>query len=303
MIDWWSMSQPLIGWSAKCFGWSCLTALHALMSLAVFGFMSDHRPSSPRFSAHTPAPARIYDYYLGGKDNFPADREAGEKVIAVFPAAPKLALANRGFLLSAVRYCAEAGVDQFIDLGTGIPTSPNVAEVARAINPGVRVLGVDNDPVVLTHQRAEAAFTAGTYAIVEGDIRRPWAILTDPRVNAMIDLSRPVAVLCAAVLHFIPDADDPAGILGAFIEAIAAGSYLAVSAVTSTDTDPAVIAQIQDAYTNASAPVIFRTAGHIRSWFDPLDLVHPGVVDVSRWPARAAVPTDVRILGGVARKR
>jgi hypothetical protein len=265
--------------------------------------MSDRGPSSPRFSAHTPTAARIYDYYLGGKDNFPADRAAGEKVMAVFPAAPKLALANRGFLLSVVRYCAEAGVDQFIDLGTGIPTSPNVAEVAHAINPGVRVIGVDNDPVVLTHQRAEAGFTAGTYAIVEGDVRRPWAILADPRLNAVIDLSRPVAVLCAAVLHFIADAEDPAAILGAFIDSMTAGSYLAVSAVTSTGTDPAVITQIQDAYKNASAPLIFRTADQILSWFNPLDLVHPGLLEVSQWPTGIGIPTDVRILGGLARKR
>jgi SAM-dependent methyltransferase len=240
---------------------------------------------------------------LGGKDNFSADREAGEKVMEVFPQAPRLALANRGFLLRAVRHCAEAGIDQFIDLGTGIPTSPNVAEVARAINPGVRVIGVDNDPVVLSHQRAHASFSLGSHMIVEGDVRRPWAILADSQLNDVIDLSRPIAVLCVAVLHFIPEAEDPAQIIAAFTDTMVSGSFLAVSAVTSTDTDPAVIAQIQDAYKNASAPVIFRTADHIRSWFDQMDLVHPGLVEVSHWPSRMAVPTDVRILSGLARKR
>jgi hypothetical protein len=265
--------------------------------------MNDRTPSPPPFSIHAAAPARVYDYYLGGKDNFPADREAGDKVMAVFPQAPRLAQANRGFLLRAVRYCAEAGIDQFIDLGTGIPTSPNVAETAYAINPGVRVIGVDNDPVVLSHQRAAASFSTSGYAIVEGDVRRPWAILSDPELNAVIDLSRPVAVLCVAVLHFVAETDEPARILGAFIDAMAAASFLAVSAVTSTDTDPAVVAQIQDAYKSASAPVVFRTADHIRSWLDPLDLVHPGMADVSQWPTRTAFTTDVRILGALAQKR
>ncbi|GAA4510796.1 SAM-dependent methyltransferase [Actinoallomurus oryzae] len=266
--------------------------------------MNDDVPSQPPFNVTTPTPARIYDYYLGGKDNFPADREAGEKVMRVFPQAPELALANRGFLLRAVRYCADAGIDQFIDLGTGIPTSPNVAEIACAFNPRARVIGVDNDPVVLSHQRAHASSVSGGYTIVEGDVRRPWAILADSRLNEVIDLSRPVAVLCVAVLHFVPDAEDPAGILGAFTDTITAGSYLAVSAVTSTDTDPAVVTQIEDAYKNASAPLIFRTADQILSWFGPsLDLVHPGLLDVSQWPTGIGIPTDVRILGGVARKR
>ncbi|GLY74392.1 SAM-dependent methyltransferase [Actinoallomurus iriomotensis] len=265
--------------------------------------MNDDTRAHLSFSASTPTPARIYDYYLGGKDNFSADREAGERVMRVFPQAPTLALANRAFLLRVVRYCVQAGIDQFIDLGTGIPTSPNVAEVACAFNPSVRVIGVDNDPVVLSHQRAHPSSTPGGYTIVEGDVRRPWAILADPRLNEVIDLSRPVAVLCVAVLHFVPDADDPAGILDTFADAMTAGSYLAVSAVTSTDTDPAVITQIEDAYKNASAPLIFRTADQILSWFDPLDLVHPGLLDVSQWPTGIGVPTDVRILGALARKR
>ena len=265
--------------------------------------MNDRPLSPPVFNLHVASPARVYDYYLGGKDNFPADRDAGGKVMEVFPGAPRLARANRGFLLRAVRHCVEAGIDQVIDLGTGIPTSPNVAEVARAINADTRVIGVDNDPVVLSHQRAQASFSSCGYTIIEGDVRRPWAILADPELNAVIDLSRPVAVLCVAVLHFIPDAEEPAEILATFTDAMAAGSFLAVSAVTSTDTDPAVIAQIEDAYANATAPVVFRTADHIHSWFDGVDLVHPGLMDVTRWPLGIGVPTDVRILGGLARKR
>jgi hypothetical protein len=132
--------------------------------------MNDPTPSPPEFNFHTASPARVYDYYLDGKDNFRADRVAGDQVMRVFPGAPRLAQANRGFLLRAVRYCVEAGIDQVIDLGTGIPTSPNVAEVARAVNPHARVIGVDNDPVVLSHQRAAAGFASGAYTIIEGDV-------------------------------------------------------------------------------------------------------------------------------------
>src|SRR3569833_1390264 len=264
--------------------------------------MNGHELSSPTFDRGTPTPARVYDYYLGGKDNFPADRAAGARVMEVFPEAPRLALANRGFLLRVVRYCVEVGIDQVIDLGTGIPTSPNVAEVARATNPAARVIGVDNDPVVWGHQRVEDSLASGRYTIIEGDVRRPWSILADPTLNSVIDLSRPVAVLCVAVLHFIPETDEPDRIIATFTDAIATGSFLAVSAVTSADPDPAVMAQIQDAYKNATAPVIFRTADHIRSWFGRMELVHPGVIQVSHWPTGIGLPTDVRILGGLARK-
>ncbi|MDN3351803.1 SAM-dependent methyltransferase [Actinomadura sp. DC4] len=264
--------------------------------------MNDNATTPPAFDSNTPTPARVYDYYLGGKDNFQVDREAGKKVLEVFPQASTLAQRNRGFLLQAVRYCAEAGIDQFIDLGTGIPASLNVTEIACKFNQDARVVGVDNDPVVLSHQRLEVSAKRGRYTVIEGDIRRPWAILADPCLSEVIDLSRPVAVLCVAVLHFISDEEDPAGILSAFTDAMAAGSFLAVSAATSTNTDLAVIAPIEDAYRSASTPVIFRPADQICSWFEGLDLVYPGVVDVTHWPTCIGVPTRVRILGGLARK-
>jgi hypothetical protein len=264
-------------------------------------FDTDYSP--PKFSFHTASPARVYDWLLGGKDHYPADREAGEKLVAAFPQAPTLAEQNRGFLLRAVRYCAEAGIGQFIDLGAGFPTSPNVAEVACAVNPAARVVGVDNDPIVLSHQRAKPPSTPGEYAIVEGDVRRPWAILADADLNAVIDLSRPVAVLCVAVLHFIPDTDDPAAIVRALTQAIVSGSFVALSAVTSTDTDPDVIAQIEAAYANASAPAVFRATEQIRSWFTGLDLAPPGLVEASHWPIPTAASTDVRILAGLGRKQ
>jgi hypothetical protein len=264
--------------------------------------MNDQTSMPPVFDPQTPTPARVYDYYLGGKDNYRADREAGENVIQAFPQARLLARENRAFLLRTVRHCAEAGIGQFIDLGTGIPTSPNVAEIACAFNPHARVVGVDNDPVVLTHQRAQPS-SSGGYTIIEGDLLRPWAILADPALGEVIDLSRPVAVLCVAVLHFIPDTYDPAGILTAFTDTMATGSFLSVSSVTSTDANPAVVTQIQNAYRDASAPVIFRTAEQIKSWFKGMELVPPGVVEVCHWPTGIGLSTDVRILGGLARKQ
>jgi O-methyltransferase involved in polyketide biosynthesis len=254
----------------------------------------------PTFDVNTATPARVYDFYLGGKDNFAADRRTGQKVLDVFPDAPRLARANRSFSLRAVQQCVNAGVDQVIDLGTGIPTSPNVTEVARAANPHVRVIGVDNDPVVLSHQRATASL--GGYTIIPGDVRSPRTILADPVFNQVIDLSRPVLVLCTAVLHFIPETNEPERIITAFTDAMAARSFLALSAVTSTGADPTVIAQIKDAYRNATAPVTFRPAEEIGSWFDDLELLSPGLADVSQWPGRIGLPTTVRILGGVARK-
>jgi hypothetical protein len=264
--------------------------------------MSDPTPALPVFDRQTPTPARVYDYYLGGKDHYLADQQAGERVLEAFPEARRLARENRGFLLRAVRYCAEAGIGQFIDIGTGIPTSPNVADIACAFNPHARVIGVDNDPMVLSHQRARAHASPGGYTVIDGDIRRPWAILANPELGRVIDLSRPVAVLCAAVLHFVTDRDDPAAIIGAFTDSMAAGSFLALSAATSTDTDTDMIAKIHDVYADVTAPVIFRPAYTIASWFEGLEMVPPGLVSVAHWPTDSGHDTDVRILGGLARK-
>lgn len=142
----------------------------------------------------TPHPARMYDYYLGGKDNFPADRRAAEEVLKVFPEARQLARANRQFLVRAVGYCAEAGIEQFLDVGTGIPTSPNVPEVAREVQLGARVVGVDNDPIVLAHDRALVESSNDEIRILPGDLRRPWEFLDDPELREILDLTRPIAV-------------------------------------------------------------------------------------------------------------
>ncbi|MQA84311.1 MAG: SAM-dependent methyltransferase [Streptosporangiales bacterium] len=197
-----------------------------------------------------------------------------------------------------MRYCAEQGIDQFLDIGTGIPTFPNVDEVARQVHPHARTVGVDNDPVVLTHDRALAECHDGI-RIIDGDLRRPRDILADPKLHEILDLSRPVAVSLVAVLHFVTDAEDPAGIVAAFREAMTPGSFLVLSAATSTDSDPEAVARIEQIYAKANVPVVFRPAEQIESWFAGFELVVPGLVEVSQWPRPAGAPTNVRILGGV----
>jgi hypothetical protein len=166
--------------------------------------------TAPRFDPSVPSPARIYDYYLGGKDNFPADREAAEQVLSVAPFGREVARANRQFLARAVMFMARSGIGQFVDLGTGLPTRPNVHEVARSVHPDARVLYVDNDPMVCAHARALLATSDGIAAI-QGDIRAPQTILSDPVTHTLIDFTQPVGVLFVAVLHFLTDDNQPRG--------------------------------------------------------------------------------------------
>ena len=255
----------------------------------------------PGFDPSVPSPARMYDYYLGGKDNFPADREAAEQALSVVPFGREIARANRQFLARAVTHMARDGISQFIDLGTGLPTRPNVHEVARSLHPDARVLYVDNDPMVCSHARALLATNNGVAAI-QGDIRTPQAILNDPVTRTMIDFTQPVGVLFVAVLHFLTDDDQPWEQVAAFRWRMASGSMLAVSHITSDGTPPEVQATIQDVYAEASAPAVFRTRQEIKSFFGGLDLIEPGLVEVGAWRSlRPSPPAPLRFLGGVAR--
>jgi S-adenosyl methyltransferase len=257
--------------------------------------------TAPRFDPSVPSPARIYDYYLGGKDNFPADREAAEQVLSVVPFGREVARANRQFLARAVMFMARSGIGQFIDLGTGLPTRPNVHEVARSVHPDARVLYVDNDPMVCAHARALLATSDGIAAI-QGDIRAPQTILSDPVTHTLIDFTQPVGVLFVAVLHFLTDDDQPGEQVAAFRWRMASGSMLAVSHITSDGTLPEVRATIQDVYARASAPAVFRTRKQIECFFGGLDLVEPGLADVGAWRSlRRSPPAPLRFLGGVAR--
>ena len=254
----------------------------------------------PDFSI--PSPARMYDYWLGGKDNFPADREAARQVIAAYPDVRRLARANRRFLTRAVWFMAAHRIRQYIDLGTGIPTSPNVHEIARQAIPDARIVYVDNDPVVTSHSHALRATNDGVIAI-HGDIRRPQDILTRPELTALIDFTKPVGILFISVLHFISPDEDLGGIVAAFRWRMAPGSYLAISHATTDGADPGVLAEIAQVYKEATAPAVPRPAVQIRELFTGLDLVEPGLVDVSQWrPDIRARPTKLRILGGVGRR-
>jgi hypothetical protein len=257
--------------------------------------------AAPGFNPSVPSPARMYDYYLGGKDNFPADREAAEQALSAVPFGREAARANRQFLVRAVMFMARSGIGQFIDLGTGLPTKPNVHEVARAVHPQARVLYVDNDPMVCSHARALLATNDGVAAI-QGDIRTPQAILNDPVTRTLVDFTQPVGVLFVAVLHFLTDDDRPWEQMAAFRWRMAGGSMLAVSHVTSDGTPPEVQTTIQDVYAEASAPAVFRTRQEIDGFFGGLDLVKPGLVEVGAWRSlRRSPPAPLRFLGGVAR--
>jgi S-adenosyl methyltransferase len=252
-----------------------------------------------------PSPARMYDYYLGGKDHFPADREAAEKALALVPSGRELARANRDFLVRAVTYLAGQGIDQFIDIGTGLPASPNVHEVARSVIPDARVAYVDNDALVMAHARAMLADSPDVIA-VHGDARRPFDFITHDAVRELINFSRPAAVLFAAVLHFVTDEEHPHGSVAWVRDRMAPGSYLVLSHVTSDGTDPAAMNAIQDAYKEASAPAVFRTTREIAWFFDGFELAPPGLAEVARWrnphPDPVSAPAAVRLLGAVGRK-
>ena len=224
-----------------------------------------------------PTPARMYDYFLGGKDNFAVDREAAEKVKQAIPNTYEIVWENRLFLQRAVRHLAEMGIDQYIDLGTGLPTQGNVHEIARQALPRARVVYVDNDPIVLAHGRGLLAGSPGT-TVITADMRDPHAILGNTDLRALIDFSRPVAVLFVAVLHFITDSEDPAGIIKAFRGVMAPGSYLVLSHLTTDGPPSAAVARTVEVYEKATSPIVFRTREQIAQLFDGFTLQRPGLV-------------------------
>lgn len=250
----------------------------------------------------TPSAARMYDYFLGGKDNFQADREAADRVLAAYPESRTLARANRRFVTRAVWYLAEHGITQYVDLGCGMPTSPTVHEIARQVRQDARVVYVDADPVVASHCRAVCDGDTGL-AFVECDIRAPQDILTDWKLEKTIDLAAPVAFLCAAVLHFVPDDDDPKGIVAALRWRMVPGSHLVISHAAADDASKDVLSAIADVYQETTAPAAPRSAEDIAEFFTGLDLVQPGLVDVSQWRSDMRErATKIRLPAGVGRK-
>jgi len=250
-----------------------------------------------------PTTARIYDYWLGGHDNFAADRAAALKVSEAAPEAQLIAVENRRFLRRAVRYlAADAGITQFLDIGTGLPTQGNVHQVAQDMNPDARVVYVDNDPMVLAHSRALK--TGGNTVVIEADLRDPQVILDHPSTRKLIDFSQPLAVLLVAVLHFVSDDDDPPAIVAAIRDALPAGSYLVLSHVTG-DIRRESAANAAIHYKKVTSGATLRGREEILRFFAELELIDPGLVQVSHWRPDEPEPADadkVWILGGVGRK-
>lgn len=252
-----------------------------------------------------PHSARLYDYYLGGKDNFPVDREAAEKVIAAAPEAPLMARENRGFMHRAVGHLtSEGGIRQFLDIGTGIPTSPNLHEVAQGTAPDARVVYTDNDPIVLVHARALLAGTPqGRIAYLDADVRDPVGILASSEVRDCLDLTQPVALCLVSILHFIADDDDPYGIVRTLVDALAPGSYLVLSHAT-TDTQARGVSDVVSTYGRSSSSLTVRSNSQIMAFFDGLDMLEPGLTLVPAWRPAGDLPKGhelVWIAGGVGR--
>jgi hypothetical protein len=240
-------------------------------------------PATLGFDTSVAHPARIWDYFLGGKDNFAADRAAAQGVLEVMPTMAMVARAGRAFLAAAVHYLATSGgVSQFLDIGTGLPTANNTHEVAQRANQQARIVYVDNDPIVLAHARALlTSGPDGKTAYVDADIRDTDRILAE--AARTLDFSQPVAVMLLAVLHFVPDADDPYKITSRLMEALPSGSFLAVSHASS-DIETGVVAAGTERYNQRSAvPVTPRTRTQVTRFFDGLDAVDPGVVPLGHW--------------------
>ncbi|MGH6657335.1 MAG: SAM-dependent methyltransferase [Actinocrinis sp.] len=250
-------------------------------------------------------PARVYDYVLGGKDHFAADRVVAERVLANTPEIPLACRENRAFLGRAVRALAEGGARQFLDIGTGFPTMGNSDEAAHATAPDARVVCVDNDPVVLAHSRALLSRRGVDRTIVlAGDARDPKRILADPDLLAVLDFSRPVVVMLVALLHFIPDEQDPAGIVAVFREAMAPGSHLVLSHATH-DFNIKMLNNSR-VYNDVSAPFVPRSRARISALLDGFEPLEPGLVEVAQWRPDGTRPTPAQPLntyGVVARRR
>ncbi|WP_242189690.1 SAM-dependent methyltransferase [Saccharopolyspora soli] len=228
-----------------------------------------------------PSVARMYDYYLGGKDNYQVDRDAVDRVAQAMPEIRELAQENRAFLRRAVRYMARQGIRQFIDIGSGLPTVGNTHEIAQAVNPDARVVYVDNDPIVLAHGRALLASDDNT-TVVTADMRRPAEVLEHPQTNALIDFDEPVAVLMIAMVHFLTAEERPA-VMGQLRDALAPGSHITATHVTTDHKSPDAVAQIESIYATTPTPIYFRDHAEIARFFDGFDFVDPGLVTIDDW--------------------
>ncbi|MGK5680148.1 SAM-dependent methyltransferase [Actinoplanes sp. URMC 104] len=261
------------------------------------------------FDTSRPHPARRYDYWLGGKDNFAADRASADLVADAFPTIRLAARHNRAFLRRSVAYLAEQGIEQFLDIGAGLPTADNTHQVAQRINPAARVVYVDNDPIVLAHGRAllTSATDEGTTTIVQGDLRSPATILTDPALRASLDFDKPVGLLMIAVLHFLDPGDQPHALVSRLLDALPAGSWLALTHASADLLPPELAEHSESIIAKSNIPMTLRSRDEIVAFFHTLDIAEPGLVPIHRWrPTEPAnqlpTDTDIGVYGAVARK-
>jgi len=269
-------------------------------------------PVPPGVDPNVPSPARLYDFYLGGTHNFPADRAAAKRIITALPDLPDAAWANRSFHQRAARWLAEQGVRQFIDVGSGLPTVGNTHEIVQAVVPDARVVYVDNDPMVaLFSEELLRGNEAAT--VVTADLRDPAAVLGHPGLRALIKDGEPTGLLMTAVIHFVAPASDPGGVIDQFMAALAPGSYLALSHVTADRLPPRRVEEGVDVYSRATENIYLRSRDEVQRFFEHLDMVppypgaEPGVCYVGEWGAEVPSLADSdgsrMLYCGVGRRR
>ncbi|MFI2475704.1 SAM-dependent methyltransferase [Nocardia xishanensis] len=267
----------------------------------------DSESAAARVDVSKPHPARRYDYWLGGKDNFPADRTSADAVAEAFPTVRLAAVENRNFLRRAVTYlAAEAGIRQFLDIGTGLPTAGNVHEIAQGIAPESRIVYVDNDPIVLVHARTLLdSSPEGRTAYLDADLRDPDRILTHPDLVGTLDLTQPVALMLVAVMHFITDDEAPYGLVRQLCEALPSGSYLVMTHATNDHLTDEDLAETKQANKRSGVPFQLRSTAEFRQFFTGFDLIAPGISSVMTWRPEVwrahPRPEAVSMLAGVAR--
>jgi hypothetical protein len=257
----------------------------------------------PEVNTNVPQTARIWNYWLGGKDNFDVDRQVGDQILQAFPAIVENARASRAFLVRAVRYLAgEAGIRQFLDIGTGLPTANNTHQVAQAVAPECRIVYVDNDPIVLTHARALLTSTSeGATAYLDADLRDPATILQ--QAARTLDFTQPIAIMLMGILGHIADDDQARSIVKRLVGGVPAGSYLTMN--DGTDTSQEVVEAARIWNQSANPTYHLRSPDRIARFFDGLELVEPGVVSPPRWhpePSGSGLPTEIDSACGVGRK-
>ncbi|WP_435190610.1 SAM-dependent methyltransferase [Streptomyces sp. bgisy126] len=261
----------------------------------------------PGIDISVPSVSRMYDFYLGGSHNFEVDREAARKAMEFMPGLPKIMQANRAFMRRAVRHAVDNDVTQFLDIGSGIPTFGNVHEVARAADPGARIVYVDHDPVAVAHSRAVLEGVENT-AVVSADLRKPADILRSPEVTRLLDLERPVALLLVAVLHFLEDHDRPYEAVAELIDALAPGSLMVLTHA-SYEGIPFLEEQAGGTvgvYRNIRNPLVMRSGAEVARFFEGTELIEPGLVPLPVWrpesPVEEEDPHTFSGLAGVGRK-